>query len=122
MYGYLDHRNEKRRKRALRVRKKLRGTSEKPRLSIHKTNKNLFVQIIDDEVGKTIASANTFKDSKSSKSACKSKNHAKKLGVQLAEDAKKNNIERLIVDRGRFKYHGVIAELVTSLREAGIQV
>lgn len=118
MYDYLKHRNEKRKKRTLRVRKKLRGTAEKPRLSINKTNKNIFAQIIDDESGRTLVSANTLKESGSSKS----KKYGKMIGETVASHAKEKNIQRVVVDRGRFKYHGVVAELVTSLREAGIQV
>jgi large subunit ribosomal protein L18 len=119
MYGYLDHRNKTRIKRALRVRKKLRGTSEMPRLSIHKTNRNIFAQIIDDESGKTLLSASTIKDSDYN---CTSKQYGKKIGEALAKEAIQKKISRVVVDRGRFKYHGVLAELVTSFREAGIQV
>lgn len=122
MYGYLNHRNVKRKKRTLRVRKKLRGTAEKPRLSIHKTNRNIFVQVIDDDSGKTLASANTLKQSKEESRSCNTKKHGKEIGETVAKDVKQKKISSVIVDRGRFKYHGVIAEFVTSLREAGIQV
>lgn len=122
MYNYLEHRNLKRTKRAFRVRKKLKGSEERPRLSIHKTNKNLFLQIIDDELGRTLYSVSTLKDSKNSKTSCKSKEHGRKLGEQLAKQALEGNISKLVIDRGRFKYHGVLAEIVSTIREAGIQV
>lgn len=122
MYDYLGHRNEKRKKRVFRVRKKLRGTSQKPRLSIHKTNRNIFAQVIDDDLGKTIISASTLNEQKSTTYSSKNKEFGKKIGALLAQKVKDSNINKLVIDRGRFKYHGVIAELVSCLREAGIQV
>lgn len=122
----MDHTNVRRAnaraKRVLRVRKKLRGTLERPRLSVSKTNLHLYAQLIDDERGVTLVGVGTL--SKSSRAANlnkKSKEAAKAIGIQIGELAKKLNIQTVVFDRGRYKYHGHIAELATGAREAGLQ-
>jgi large subunit ribosomal protein L18 len=113
-------RNNKREKRVLRVRKHVRGTAEKPRLSVLKTNKHVSVQLIDDENHVTLASAGT--NAKSFKGeAKKSKESAKQVGKQIATIALGKSIQKVVFDRGRLKYHGVIAELAQAAREAGLQ-
>jgi len=104
-------------KRAMRVRKKLRGTASRPRMSLHKSNQHLYVQLIDDENGLTIAAASTL-EKKGEKRSIAS---AEKLGVQLAEKAKEKGISQVLFDRGRFKYHGVLAAFAQAAREHGIQ-
>jgi large subunit ribosomal protein L18 len=109
-------------KRALRVRKHLRGTSEKPRLSVVKSNKHIQVQLIDDEKGLTLGHTATFaKEFKTTEFCAKNKKSARKLGEHIAEIAKKQNIKEVIFDRGPFKYHGILAELADGAREAGLQ-
>lgn len=106
----------------MRIRKGLRGDKDRPRLSVFKSNKHLHAQIIDDEAGKTIVGISTL--SKVCKGAGfneKSKEAAKFLGEQLAEMAKGKNIDKVLFDRGRFKYHGVIAELAEGARSKGLQ-
>jgi len=110
-----------REKRALRVRKKLRGTSECPRLCVVKTCANIDVQIINDEAGITLAHVNTYsKEFKQKKYGKKNKETARKLGEKIAELAKQKNIHRVIFDRGPFKYHGVLAALADAAREKGL--
>lgn len=110
-----------REKRAHRVRKKLRGTKECPRLCVVKTNANIDVQIIDDEAGNTLAHVNTFStEYKKKKYGKKNKETAKKLGEKIAELAKQKNIHKVIFDRGPFKYHGILAVLADAAREKGL--
>jgi large subunit ribosomal protein L18 len=123
MDTYLIKRNERRKKRALRVRKHVRGSGEIPRLSVHKSNQHLFVQLIDDEQGLTLAGIGTMsKDlAKGKKSLRKSRDHAKEVGTKIAQLAKEKNINTVIFDRGRYKYHGLIADLANAAREAGLK-
>ncbi|MBI5345617.1 MAG: 50S ribosomal protein L18 [Chlamydiae bacterium] len=107
-----------RQRRTFSVRKKLRGNSASPRMSVNKTNKHLYVQLIDDENGLTLGSFSTMNKEKK---LSKSKETAKEIGKKIAEIAKNKNINRVIFDRGRYKYHGLIAELATGAREAGLQ-
>ncbi len=114
--------NKRRKKRALRVRKFLRGSSAKPRMSVFKSNSHIYVQLIDDEKGKTLLGLGTLsKDLKGTSFSKKSKEAAEHLGALVAKKAKEQNIETVIFDRGRYKYHGIIAKLADSAREAGLQ-
>src|SRR3989344_6199624 len=115
-------RNRARKSRVFRIRKKLEGTAEKPRLSVSKTNSHIYAQLIDDEKSLTLAGVGT--QSKSNKDTSfnkKSKEAARPHGKQTAELAKAKNVHSVIFDRGRCKFHGVIAELANSAREAGLQ-
>ncbi|WP_213319123.1 50S ribosomal protein L18 [Chlamydiifrater volucris] len=114
--------NSMKRRRALRVRKHLRGSLERPRLCVVKTNKHLYVQLIDDEQGKTLGSASTIvKALKNTDLAKKSKESAKHLGEKIAEIGKGLNISKVVFDRGPFKYHGVVAAIADAAREGGLQ-
>lgn len=118
----LLQRESRRLKKVLRVRKKIQGSSEKPRLSVSRTNRHLFAQLIDDEKQITLASAGTMQKSyRSADLGKKSKEAARRIGTEIAELAKKNQIQKVVFDRGRCKYHGIIAELANAAREAGLQ-
>ncbi|MBF5058867.1 50S ribosomal protein L18 [Candidatus Neptunochlamydia vexilliferae] len=119
MHLNLKKRTTIRKKRALRIRKKLRGTAERPRLSVSKTLTHIGVQLIDDEKGITLASYSTL--AKELKGKKKSKETARLVGEKIGELAKGKNIDRVVFDRGRFKYHGIIAELANGAREKGIK-
>ena len=109
-------------KRAIRVRNKVRGTKEKPRLSVVKTNKHIIVQLIDDVDGKTLASANSnAKEFRGTEFSKKNKNSAKALGENIAKKAKEQNIASVIFDRGPFKYHGILAAVADAARSQGLQ-
>lgn len=109
-------------RRAVRVRKRLKGTSLKPRLSINKSNKHIQVQLIDDDSGVTLGQTATFsKEFRGTQYSKKCKSTAKVLGEKIAEIAKGMNIKEVVFDRGRFKYHGILAELADSARSAGLQ-
>jgi large subunit ribosomal protein L18 len=112
-------RNRARKSRVMRVRKKLHGSAETPRLTVSKTNCHLYAQLIDDDRSFTIAGFGT--QSKSGSVKKKSKESAREIGKQIAELAKKQNIHSVIFDRGRYKFHGLVAELANSAREAGLQ-
>jgi len=118
----MDHdklrRANARAKRAMRVRKVLKGTNIRPRLSVLKSNKHIYAQLIDDERGVTLAGIGTL--SKGHK-MCKSKEAARYIGQQIAELAKKCGVESVLFDRGRYKYHGIVAELAAGARTAGLQ-
>ncbi|MBF8263674.1 MAG: rplR [Parachlamydiales bacterium] len=119
--------SQKRRRRAraarvMRVRGHIRGTPEKPRLSIFKSNQHLFAQLIDDVNRVTIAGIGT--QSKANQKTAhnkKSKAAARSIGTEMAEIAKKKNIAMAVFDRGRYKFHGIIAEFANAAREAGLQ-
>lgn len=117
----LIHRNRKRIKRALRVRKKLHGTQNKPRLSIMKSHQHLAVQLIDDDQGMTLGAVSTQMKKFRGKKLTANKETAKLVGQEIAEVAKKQKITTVVFDRGFYKYHGVIATLADAAREAGLQ-
>lgn len=111
-----------RKKRTLRVRRKLKGSEGKPRMCVVKSNKHLSIQLIDDEQRKTLLSLGTLsKEFKGTEFSKKSKSSAKKLGETIAQRAKEKGIDFVIFDRGKCKYHGIIAELANAAREAGLQ-
>lgn len=111
-----------RKRRALRVRKHLRGDAVKPRLCVVKSNKHIQAQLIDDESGTTLGSVATFtKEFRETEFNKKNKVSAKKLGEQIAEIAKSKNIKEVIFDRGSAKYHGILAELADAARAGGLQ-
>ena len=110
------NRKDQRQKRHLRLRQRVVGTAERPRMSICVTNKHMYVQFIDDDAGKTLAQANTLKDEKANTEV------AKALGARAAEAAKAAGISTVVVDRGGFKYTGRIAAIVETAVEAGLSI
>jgi large subunit ribosomal protein L18 len=116
-------RNEIRKTRALRVRKRLRGDQEKPRLCVIKSARHVYVQIIDDVNAVTLASTSTIsKEFRESEFNHKNKEAGKQLGLKIAELAKGKNITTVVFDRGRSKYHGVIASVADGAREGGLRL
>ncbi len=122
MINNLKKRQVRRRRRVLRVRRQVKGTAEKPRLSVFKSNKHIFAQLIDDDKGVTIASAGTVtKELRDQKLGKRSKESARKVGMLIAEAAKQKNIVNVVFDRGFNKYHGLLAEVANAARETGLQ-
>ena len=115
-------RNRRRLKRTLRNRKKVRGSSERPRLSVFKSAKHIYAQIIDDETGKTLASASTMVKKGEEAVGKVSKEIAFQIGKKIADKAKGAKVARVVFDRGRHKYHGVVASLADGAREGGIEL
>ena len=106
-------------KRHVRVRGKVSGTPERPRLNVFRSNANIYAQIIDDVNGVTLVSANTLeKDFEGSTDNCEA---AKKVGTVLAERAKAKGITQVIFDRGGYVYHGRVAAVADGAREGGLE-
>ncbi|MBO7721532.1 MAG: 50S ribosomal protein L18 [Kiritimatiellae bacterium] len=110
------NRKVQRRKRHLRLRQRVSGTAARPRMSICITNKNMYVQFIDDEAGRTVAQANSLKDPNANIAT------AKALGARAAEAAKAAGVSIVVVDRGGHKYTGRVAAIVDAAVEAGLSV
>ena len=106
-------------KRHVRVRGKISGTAERPRLNVFRSNANIYAQIIDDVNGVTLVSANTLE--KGFEGATGNAEAAKKVGVTLAERAKAKGIEEVVFDRGGYVYHGRVAALADGAREGGLK-
>ena len=122
MENNIKKRTIKRARRVLRVRKNVRGSAEKPRLCVVKSNKHITAQLIDDDKGITLASVSTLsKDMKAKDFRPRSKEAAKVLGTLLAHKALEKQVKAVVFDRGRFKFHGIIAELAGAARAAGLQ-
>ena len=105
-------------KRHVRVRGKISGTAERPRLNVFRSNANIYAQIIDDVNGVTLVSANTLE--KGFEGATGNAEAAKKVGTVLAERAKAKGIEEVVFDRGGYVYHGRVAALAEGAREGGL--
>ena len=106
-------------RRHLRVRRKISGTSSRPRLCVYRSNNNLFVQVIDDTCGNTIVSASTL--DKEVKVKHSNKEAAKEVGSLIAKRAIEKNIDTVVFDRSGYIYHGVIKTLAEAAREAGLK-
>ena len=105
--------------RHVRVRGKISGTPERPRLNVFRSNANIYAQIIDDVNGVTLVAANTLE--KDFEGATGNVEAAKKVGAVLAERAKAKGIEEVVFDRGGYVYHGRVAALAEGAREAGLK-
>ena len=112
-------RKMERTRRHIRVRTKISGTAERPRLCIYRSNANLYVQVIDDVAGKTLVSASTLDKEIKTKHA--NKEAAKELGTLIAKKAQAKNIKAVVFDRGGYIYHGVVKELADAAREGGLE-
>jgi len=109
-------------KRKKRVRGKLFGTEERPRLSVFRSAKHIYVQAVADDVGQTIASASTLsKELRGNLSGLKKSEVAKKVGSLLAQKLTTLKITKVVFDRGSFLYHGRVKALAEGAREAGLQ-
>ena len=111
--------NAQRLKRHARVRAKVSGTAERPRLAVYRSNAHIYAQIIDDVNGVTLVSANTLeKEFEGATGNCEA---AKKVGTVLAERAKAKGINEVVFDRGGYVYHGRVAALAEGARVGGLQ-
>ncbi len=114
---------DRRQKRHLRIRKKIQGTAERPRLSVYKSLKHLYVQLLDDQGGRSIMSAttNTKANKTSGKKSFANVSSAQELGRQLAEKAKAAGHDQVVFDRSGYRYHGVVKAVADAAREAGLK-
>ncbi|MBQ2494017.1 MAG: 50S ribosomal protein L18 [Bacilli bacterium] len=113
-----EPRNDARLRKHARVRKKIEGTAEKPRLCVFRSNKNIEAQIIDDTKGVTLVSSSSVQLKLENGGNCEA---AAKVGKDLAEKAKAKGIEIVAFDRGGYLYHGRVAALADAAREAGLK-
>jgi large subunit ribosomal protein L18 len=105
-----------------RVRKKVSGTSERPRLNVFRSLKNIYVQIIDDTTGTTLVSASSLDEAVKGKIANGgNKEAAKEVGKLIAQKALEKGIKQVVFDRGGYLYHGRVAELAEGAREGGLE-
>jgi large subunit ribosomal protein L18 len=116
----MQSRQVARERRHRRVRKKIRGTPDRPRLAVFRSNKHVYAQVIDDVNGVTIAAASTAE--KGFSGATSTVEAAKQVGKLVGERAKQAGIGQVVLDRGGFKYHGRVAGVADAAREAGLQV
>ena len=106
-------------RRHIRVRRKISGTAERPRLCIYRSNANIYAQIIDDVKGVTLVQASTLdKEVKTKHSNIEA---AKEVGTLVAKRAIEKNIKNVVYDRGVYIYHGIVKELAEAAREAGLE-
>ena len=103
-------------RRHRRVRKKVSGSAERPRLAVYRSNRHIYAQVIDDGAGKTLASASTLKDANGDSP----KDRAKAVGRAVAERAKAAGVTAVRFDRGGFLYHGRVQSLAEGAREGGL--
>jgi large subunit ribosomal protein L18 len=120
----MDHSKQlvqQRRRRAFRVRKRLRGTPERPRLSVVRSHKHISAQIVDDEAGKTLAAASSLDKKLSGKiKSGGNQDAAQAVGKAIAERAIAAGIKAVCFDRGPYRYHGRVAALAKAAREGGL--
>lgn len=114
----IDHRKTKAEKRKLRVRAKVQGTAERPRLHVFRSNKHMYLQVIDDAQGKTVAAVSSLR----AKLTGNKTEQAKQITEQLVEKLKSNKVKKVVFDRGSYKYHGRVKIVAETMREQGVQV
>jgi large subunit ribosomal protein L18 len=115
----MDDKNRKRLKRKFHIRVRIRGTHERPRLTVFRSNCNLYAQAIDDDSGKTLAAISTLE--KEFEALKPNKAGAEKLGEAMGARLKEKKITTVVFDRNGYLYHGVIKALADSTRKAGIE-
>jgi large subunit ribosomal protein L18 len=110
-----------RERRKLRIRKKVAGTAERPRLSVFRSARHIYAQVIDDTTGATLAHASTLsKDLRGTLESDSKSDAARKVGALVAKICKSKGIERVVFDRNGYLYHGRISALAQAAREAGL--
>ncbi len=110
-----------RRRRKVRIRKKLSGVAERPRLVVYRSNRHIYAQLVDDVAGQTLASASTLALSKDGEALKLDKESAARVGREVAHRAKERGIEAVVFDRNGYLYHGRIKALADGAREAGLK-
>jgi large subunit ribosomal protein L18 len=117
-----QNKNEVRLRKHTRVRKKVSGTAERPRLNVFRSLTNIYAQIIDDKLGKTLVAASSIDDVLKTKIKYGgNKESAKEVGTLIAKRAKEAGITSVVFDRGGYIYHGRVKELADAAREGGLE-
>ena len=116
------NKSELRDRRHLRIRKRVAGTAERPRLSVFRSSQHIYVQVIDDDKSVTLAAASTLvKDVKSAISEATKSGAAEKVGEAIAKICLSKGIKQVVFDRGGYPYHGRISALAEAARKAGLE-
>ncbi|SKA74764.1 large subunit ribosomal protein L18 [Paucidesulfovibrio gracilis DSM 16080] len=110
-----------RRRRKVRIRKKISGTAERPRMVVFRSNSHLYVQLVDDVMGVTLASASTLTMGKDKGAMNPNRESAAEVGKDIAGKAKERNIEQVVFDRNGYIYHGRVKALADGAREGGLK-
>lgn len=113
--------NDARQHRKIRIRKKVAGTGERPRLVVYRSNMHIYAQIVDDEKGATLASASTLSMAKTRPGLHCNKDGAMEVGREVARLAKEKNIDKVVFDRNGYIYHGKIKAVADGAREGGLE-
>lgn len=113
---------EGRERRRRRVRRKISGTPERPRMSVFKSARHICAQIIDDTAGKTLAAASTYEKQYEGKKGTGNCASAKTIGGNIAERARQKGIESVVFDRGGYRYHGRVKALADAARQKGLKL
>jgi large subunit ribosomal protein L18 len=122
MASKTNPRQQARLKRKKRIRKKISGSPERPRLSVFRSSKHIYAQLIDDENGVTLLAASTLRPDVRQQEKVKGKiEDAKRVGKMIADGAKAKGITEVVFDRNGFLYHGRVRALATAAREAGLE-
>lgn len=116
-----SQRHSGRLRRHRRVRKKITGTTDRPRLAVYRSNKHITIQVIDDLVGRTLASASTVEPDQRKLGSGATVEAAQRIGALVAERAKAAGIKEVVYDRGGFLYHGRVAAAAEAARKAGLE-
>jgi large subunit ribosomal protein L18 len=122
MASRMNPRQQARLKRKKRIRKKISGSPERPRLSVFRSTKHIYAQLIDDDNGVTLVAISTLRPDVRQQEKVKGKiEEAKRVGKMIADEAKAKGITEVVFDRNGFLYHGRVRALATSAREAGLE-
>lgn len=115
------NRKAARRRIHTRIRKKVNGTAERPRLAVHFSGRHVYAQVIDDDAGTTLAAVSTLQKDLAGKKAAANRETAERVGKTIAEKLKGKKIEHVVFDRGGFIFHGKIKALADAAREGGLK-
>ena len=116
----VKQKHERRVRRHARVRKTVRGSAERPRLAVYRSNRHIQVQVIDDDAGRTLAAASTHEGDLKAGGSTSNREAATKVGRLVAERARDAGVTAVVFDRGGFIYHGRVAAVADAAREAGL--
>lgn len=115
------NRKAARRRIHTRIRKKVSGTAERPRLAVHFSGRHVYAQVIDDDAGKTLAAVSTLQKDVAGKKAAANRETAERVGKTIAGKLKEQKIEHVVFDRGGFIFHGKVKALADAAREGGLK-
>ena len=115
------NRKAARRRIHTRIRKKVMGTAERPRLAVHFSGRHVYAQVIDDDAGKTLAAVPTLQKNMAGKKAAANRETAERVGKTIAEKLKEKNVDNVVFDRGGFIFHGKVKALADAARAGGLR-